>query len=432
MAEPTLAPPPRRPSLLSPWVVFPLLGLVLVASVLLAPTTGRQGDSRLTTLSTTSQGAQGFAELLGRLGWAIERDSAPPGLAPLDPRAIYAVLDPPEELTGREVHRYLDAVRAGAGLLVIVRDRGDPFADSLGVATGGAAGGRMRIDSATVRGCPRGEKTFGISWPQGAVYSYWLVPFRPIRGDTVHFHAVSRPLTRRERRAAGVGDVDVARIENDTTRRPAPAALGMPLGRGRVVAVADPDWLRNDVLRVCRWHAGVQAARMVEWLGGAEAAPRRVVFDEWHQGRGAHASAMRTLGRFLFRTPIGTALTTAIVALLVLLAAAALRPLAPVATERIERRSPLEHVGALAHAYEQVGATRAVSRRLVRGLRRRTAAGTLRGMSDEAYLDTLAGRHPSLAADIGVVRGALTQPRTPEQLLGVGQAVANIERIILQ
>ena len=431
MAEPTLGPPPRRVSLLSPWVVFPLLVVVLAISVLLAPTTGRQGDERLTTLSTTAQGAQGLAELLQRLGWEVVRDSAAPAAAPLDPDAVYAVLDPPEQLTGREVHRYLDAVRAGAGLLVVVGDRGDPFADSLGVARG-SGGARMRIDSATVRGCPAREKTFGISWPQGAVYSYWLVPFRPLRGDTVHFHAVSRPLTRRERREAGLRDIDVAMVESDTTRRPAPAAIGMPLGRGRVVALADPDWLRNDVLRVCRWHAGVQAARMAQWLGGAAAAPRRIVFDEWHQGRGAHPSAARTFRHFLAGTPAGRVLGATIVGLLVLLAASAVRPLAPLATERIERRSPLEHVGALARAYEQVGATRAAARRLVRGLRRRTAAGTLRAMPDERFLDALAERHPALAPDIGVVRDALTQPRTPEQLVTVGQAVANIERTILQ
>ena len=184
MAEPTLAPPPRRLSPLSPWVVFPLLALVLAVSVLLAPATGSEGDDRLTTLSTTPRGARGLAELVERLGWEVARDSMAPSTEPLDRSAVYAVLGPPEELTGREVHRYLDAVRAGAGLLVVVRGRGDPFADSLGVARSGD-GARMRIDSATVRGCPPREKTFGVSWPQGAVYSYWLVPFRPIRGDTL-------------------------------------------------------------------------------------------------------------------------------------------------------------------------------------------------------------------------------------------------------
>ena len=431
MAEPTIAPPPARPSLLSPWVVFPLLGLVLLASVLLAPTTGRDGDARLTTLSTSPQGAQGFAELLERLGWRVERDSLAPPDAPLEPTAIYAVLDPPEALTGREVSRYLDAVRAGAGLIVVAGPRGEPFADSLGLARA-AGGARMRIDSATVRGCPDEEKTFGISWAQGMVYSFWLVPFRPLPGDTVHFHAVNRPLTRRERDSSGLGSADVAMDESERTRRPAPAAIGRPFGRGRVVVLADPDWLRNDVLRVCRWHAGVQAARMVEWLGAAGAAPRRVVFDEWHQGRGAHPSTARTIGRFLFHTPAGRVLCAAIVALLLLLAAAAVRPLVPLTADRIERRSPLEHVGALARAYEQIGATRAATARLLRGLRRRSAAGTLRTLPDERFLDALAERHPALAPDIGIVRDALTQPRTPAQLVAVGQAVAHIERTILQ
>ena len=67
----------------------------------------------------------------------------------------------------------------------------------------------------------------------------------------------------------------------------------MPFGRGRVAIVSDPDQLRNDVLRECTWNAGVTAIRMLEWVDPART--RRLVFDEYHQGYGPHASP-RTFG----------------------------------------------------------------------------------------------------------------------------------------
>lgn len=213
----------------------------------------------------------------------------------------------------------------------------------------------------------------------------------------------------------------------------APSAIGMPLGRGRLILVADADWLRNDVLRVCRWHAAVTSVRMLEWLaqrpGGA--LPRHVVFDEWHQGRGTHASALGALGAFVVSHPIGRALAVGVVSLLVLLAALAARPLVPAARARIERRSPFEHVGALARAYEEVGATRVVTRRLVRGLRRRLG-GTAGARDEESLLDALQTRHPALAPEVALVRDALERPVAPAALLDVGRAVATIERTILR
>jgi hypothetical protein len=518
------APPPdaRRPQAGSvspapagdrPWfartgLVFGALGLIVVGTVLVTPSQGEQGDRRLTTLSRTPYGARALADLVERSGWRVERDSSVPGRGPLPADRVYAVLAPPEPLTAREWSRVLDAVRRGAGLLVVHPGEG-VFADSLGLERS-EEGARMRVPAAAARDCPADEKRHAITFGgTGDVYSQWIVPKRPLSADTVHFLPVMRPLTTQERRDRGIakGDVESATwsdpewVEGRAPRFPtdehrdfdddeegedddststdsastdaasadsvttkivpgtataqrtdraarrrarrdslvvrqrvlAPAAIGIPMGRGRMVVVADGDWLRNDVLRVCRWHSAVVSVRMLEWVAprGDGEPMRRVVFDEWHQGRGPHASAIGALGDFLVGDPRGRALTQALVAALVLLAALAVRPLVPVLRTRIERRSPFEHVGALARAYEEIGATRVVARRLVRGLRRRLG-GIAAARDEEALLAILQARHPALAPEITLVREALETPRSPAALLEVGRAVATIERAVLR
>lgn len=448
--------PAPRPWYAHPGFVFGLLGLIILGTVLLTPTQGRTGDGRLTTLSRAPQGARAFADLASRLGWRVVRDSSVPTRAPLAADRVYAVLAPPEELTGREYGRLFDAVRRGAGLLV-VHPGGGAIEDSLGIERVNE-GATMRLQPGAAA-CPTDEPRYAINWPGGDVWSFWLKPKRAL-ADTVQWLPVGRTLTSDEKKAgadsaaADTAARDTAATDSATTdtattdtaatdtadasdgddgpsfdaeaRITVPAAIGMRLGRGRVVVVADADWLRNDVVRVCRWHAGVTAVRMLEWLSDGGAG-RTIVFDEWHQGRGIHPSAGAAFVAFIGRDPRGRALLQGVVAALVLLAALGARPLVPALRTRIERRSPFEHVGALARAYEEIGATRLVTRRLVRGLRRRVGASpALR--DEESFLAALEVRHPPLAADIALVRAALADPVAPAQLLEVGRAVSRIER----
>jgi hypothetical protein len=220
-----------------------------------------------------------------------------------------------------------------------------------------------------------------------------------------------------------------------SARASRPAVIGLPLGRGRVVAVADPDLLRNDVLRVCRWNAGVLAVRGLDWLGAAGG--RRLVFDEYHHGYGAHADPLRATGRALVRTPAGRLALQVAAAGLVLLAAAGIRPVAPRTHRTVERRSPLEHVGALARAYEQVGATRLAARRLVRGLRRRHAVGSRRAVgghgsagadADIDFLHRTAARRPALAEDARRLERAVADGVPRDQLTALGEAAARIDQ----
>jgi hypothetical protein len=178
---------------------------------------------------------------------------------------------------------------------------------------------------------------------------------------------------------------------------------------------------------------------MLDWLSaGRAAAPagsaaspvRRLVFDEYHQGYGTHANPVRAVGHFLTDVSLGRALLQAAAAGLVLLAALGPRPIAPRPRQRIERRSPVEHVGALARAYEQIGATRLATRRLVRGLRRRHAHGAWRQASDEDFLRSLAARKPATAAAVNRLLDAAARPLTAAEFAQVGAAVDDIDQLL--
>jgi hypothetical protein len=206
------------------------------------------------------------------------------------------------------------------------------------------------------------------------------------------------------------------------------AALGFPVGRGRVVVLADPDLLRNAVLRRCQWGADAIAMRMLEWLRAGGPMPRStLVFDEYHQGFGSSPSLARLVVDFLFGHPVGRALLLVIAAGLVLLLAAAPRALPPRDRATIERRDPLEQVDALAHAYEQVRASRTATARLLRGIRFRLGEPASRHLDDDAFLTAAQGIAPDRADDVALIRRALRERVAPRDLPEVGAALRRLE-----
>jgi hypothetical protein len=105
------------------------------------------------------------------------------------------------------------------------------------------------------------------------------------------------------------------------------------------------------------------------------------------------------------------------------------RALPPTDVERVERRSPLEHVEALARAYLQVGASRTATSRLIHGVRRRVehATGGARTHSDDAFLEWAKRRVPARGDDIALVRKALSQTLRDRELEVVGGALQRLE-----
>jgi hypothetical protein len=115
---------------------------------------------------------------------------------------------------------------------------------------------------------------------------------------------------------------------------------------------------------------------------------------------------------------------------LVLLLAIGPRLLPPRPAERIERRSPLEHVDALARAYRAIGASRTATSRLVHGVRRRVehALGFRAASSgDDAFLAWAEQRVSARTSDVALIRRALAQPVSRRDLEAVGAALTRLE-----
>jgi hypothetical protein len=393
---------PLAERLLSPKIALPVIAAALIAAILLQPTTAPQSlfpRGVLSSDSATPGGARGLYEIAGRLGWPESRRRAA-FTAPLDSDRVYLVLDPPMSPTIREAHTILDAVRRGAGLVYIVTEsEGSALNDSLHV---GVARGRVMVPQPPLD-CPQEDAGSPVPmWADDSVRLYSIKRSRAWPDDTALFVSV----------------------QSDTDKTTSPAAVGYQFGQGRVVVVADADLLRNDVIRVCRYGLGPAAVRMLDY---ASAGKRPVlVFDEHHFG--ARPRLWSAVGNFLTETSEGRTLAQVAVAALILLAAAAWRPVAPTSRTRIERRSALEHVAALARAYARVNATRTAVRRLVRGLRRRHSRKGVR--NDEAYLRGVAAQNPPLADDVQHILHGVSDGITPAELLAVGRAVDHIDKVL--
>ena len=412
-----------RPSARSapPWyarpkIALPIVGALIVLMAINMPqaNVGRSGDSRLSTFSSAPMGGRMFYEMAQRFGWSVEQRKTP-GL-PADTRAIVAVLDPVVPLRGPEVHELLEHARGGGALLVMLGGGSALLADSLRLAVGG---GRVRVKhhDGEAEGCAPDKRSLldgrflNTLWPGDLVTLATIASRGPPPDATTRF------------------------VEMDTALktdhgRPRHAAIGFPYGRGRIVVGADPDLLRNDAVRVCRYGLDVAAVQMLEYLDSGDGGHRRIVFDEYHQGYGEQRGTMAAVAAYLVGAPSGRLLLQLFAAGLVLLLAVAPRLIPPQHPERIERRSPLEHVDALGRAYAQVGATRSATARLVRGVRRRLAGGAVRSAldpSDDAFLDRARRDAPQLAESVALIRRALHTRVNRREFASVGAALAQLE-----
>ncbi len=405
----------KQPWYVRPAIMLPLVFgfIVLVAVLTPEDVTGRAGDDRLTTYSTAPQAAQGLYELARRLGWKVSRRTAPlPTSA--DSTTIEAVLAPAVALTAAETRALLAHVRQG-GALLFVYDGSRGLADSLHVRLGNGNSYTPVLrdgDAEDARKCPPNVSLGLPLWLGERPLLNSVRWTRPTPPDTVTFAIVTVPGRKSE---------------------PQPAAVGFAFGRGRIVAIADPDLLRNDVIRNCDWNTDVVAVRMLEYLsGGASARRDHIEFDEYHQGYGLHPGTMRAITVYLGRTRSGHVLGQLALAGLVLLLAVGPRALPPRDDSHLERRSPLEHVDALSRAYAQVGASRTATAHLLHGVRRRlrrTGRGAL-DTPDETFLEQAAGRAPALSSDVALVRHALNTRVTRHELEAVGAALRRVESVL--
>jgi hypothetical protein len=411
----TQQPPSMLSMALRPRVALPVLTGLLIFAVLITPQSAPlQPDLRLTTYSSSPGAASGIYDVVKQLGWQPSRRTTPI-TDDLDTAAVYAVLAPRKEITPPEAHALLDAVRGGAGLMYVVSDSG-ALEDSLQVNRSDSGFNLTPVSKAAASPCAHDHLENMLDWFRDGVHLYRLVAHRAVTADMPVFVTVDRP------------GPSAASLPAE------PAAFGFTLGRGRVVTYSDPDLLRNDVVRICRWDVGRRVVESIDWAAAGKR--RSLVFDEYDQGYGSQPSMWRVTTEFLFGSTVGRAFAQAVAAALVLMLALAVRPIPPRGVPRIERRSPLEHVDALARAYERINATRLVARRLAAGLRRRhargtwsaRAAGTGGGDADERFLSAVVASHPGVAADAARILSAERSPVPPAGLQALAEAVDHIDQ----
>jgi hypothetical protein len=400
-----------------PKIVLPLVGTLIFLAALLTPqaTVGRGGDPRLSSYSSAPMGGKIFFETAKRFGWRVEQSKSPAW--PPDTDAIIAVLSPVVPIKATDVHALLERVRGGNALLYALGSGDGLLAESLHVAAG-PGGIRVAASKPDAADCAPARPSI-----MNTQFIYTLWP-----GDRVLLSTLSWRAPRPDSVKTLI-QVDAPPVQRHDGSRA--TTVGFPYGRGRIVVAADADIMRNDAVRICKYALDVASLRLLEYLGSRPDGTRRaVVFDEYHQGYGEQQGTMSAVSSYLVGTPSGRLLFQVLAAGLVLLLAAAPRLIPPRDPLSIERRSPLEHVDALGRAYAQVGATKSATARLVRGVRRRLSAGTVRGgneISDDAFLDRALRDSPQLAAEVALIKKALHTPLPRRDFSSVGAALEQLE-----
>jgi hypothetical protein len=298
------------------------------------------GDYRASTYLTGPDGLSALAETLEAFGVAVERRRIPlfgitDDLTAKGPGTVLAVVDPSLVMTSeerREVTRYLEA----GGAVVLAGWTGVEW--ELGLARRAVGDSSDYLDTAAV------VPPAGIG---------------PLPG-------VSMALRRRRPTRDAPILLEAERIDTLLAagrRRPVALRMEFP-GGGRALVLAEPDWLRNRALRDTD-----VGALVVPWL--LSLGVERLVVDEYHHGFGRSGALVGAVWQWLISRPPGWALLQLAVAALAALAVLAVRfgPAVTVISRR--RRSPMEHLEALASGLERADGRAAATALLGRGLARR-------------------------------------------------------------
>jgi hypothetical protein len=403
----------HQPWYVQPRTVLPLLAALLIVTVLFTPEpSAGNDDPRLSTYSAQSRGARLLYELADRLGWNVRRTAST--VLPLDSSSTVAILAPAVQFRAREVHDVLEHVRAGGGLLVVIDRGASVFADSLGLRRHFYRDSLLLPTSS--RSCPP---------PDSRVRAY-------LAGDGPGSRSSISAFTLQTTSLHAVDTMLAVRAMVGNAPEVLPVMLAATLGAGRVVVVGATGPLKNETLRHCPEAFDVLAVRALEFLT-AGTRSKDLVFDEYHQGYGAHAGSLPAILTEFAGTRSGRMFFQLAGAGLLLLLAVAPRVLPPGEAAPPDRRSPIEHVDALARAYQQVGATRTAGSRLLRGLRRRIAHGAIPGRASQAdaqFLDHVAQHHPALRDDVTLLRAVVERDVNRTEWSAVPEALDRIERTL--
>ena len=321
-------------------------------------------DGRASTFRSSPFGTRALFLVLERVGVGAERRLAP--YVDADPLAgPLVLLAPGESPTPAELEALRGWVERGGTLLYAARP-GDATLDELG------------LELFSLLPDSLGASRFG-SWKG--------------RRATPALHALSMGAEPVEGFRWAFADTSAVFLEHHadmvySTSSGDAVVVAYGLGKGRVIAWSDAAPLRNRALRESG--AALAFARMAARVTPPEGA---LVFDEYHHGYRGDGSPLDATLRFVREAPAGRmALQLGLVGLLLLLAAG-WRFGSPIPPPPARRRSPLEHVEALAGAYRQAGARATARRLLLAGMARRLGRRGPTDAAEEAELLERLGTH---------------------------------------
>jgi len=320
---------------------------------------GVEIDVRASTRLSGPSGSKALYDVLVRLGRPVERRRKPLfGLAEEDTArrarpALLMVLDPPFPLETAELAQVVRLVQRGGAVLAA-----------------GAGGGITRCAGWDLR--PRDR------------FALESIPVRPPPSATqLHLPPVTRVLrwdpgsrlSGLVKRRLAAADDECASLARRGTDTLLVAAGGRPVivrqryaGGGTLTLAADVAWFRNQVWR----DTDVPYVVLPLIVEASRGRRGRVVWDEYHQGFGFEAPTIGAVAwDWMLQSPAGWALLQLLAVGLVWLAVTAVRfgPARSVVERR--RRSPLEHLEALAAGLEGAAGADTAVQRIVSGLRRR-------------------------------------------------------------
>ena len=383
--------------------LFILFGLLVLAEAI----TTRSGtlDPRLSTFRSEPNGARAWADAAARLGHPVTRWRRPFSALPAigDSGALLAELAPDDWLDFDDQYQLARWVERGGDLLLVGGGTG------LAMACEG-----WRLDTTTAAG----------------VTVRGVVAGTPVEipGVRNRLTPVTEAATVDSSRSADLGFRRCPRrtrgIVDTLLRTPsgAPVAIRITRKSGRTITlVADASLFTNRALRESP--AGEFALSLLP--GG----PAPLIVDEYHHAYGTRGSLTGAILAWSATSPFGWMLWQAAAVGLLALVAGMVRlgPIRPLPAP--SRRSPLEHVTALARTLAASRGHEVAVLTLVRGLRRRLSADGRPARDDpRAWLQELRGRVRSGAARDAVARLIeLTRPgRDTKEVLAAANAVEEI------
>jgi hypothetical protein len=389
----------------------------LIAVVVLAAALGARGDRlgqedrRPSAFLSGPHGARGLAESLERLGIDVRRYRR--GLRQLQPdpavngRTALLLLDPSTPIRGAEVElvrAWADATPEGG---LVLAGRG---AAQVMRCFGYALDWRF-LDSVEVRS-PSVEVEVG-NWPRAAGVlassSDTIVADSSRLEDTGVTECIVPPIARVDTLVTSVtGRVVALRLEREDTG-------------GEVVVVADAGLFRNRALRDTP--AGPFALSL---FAGRY---RRVIFEEAHHGFQEGGSLAGATLAWSLRSPWGWAMWQMGVVGLLALFGSAFRFGPPRRVIRRHRRSPVEHVRALATALAAARGHDVAIATIVEGLRRRLLPVGQRPQGGWQEWVGRLGQHAksARAREAVTTLKTLTRPgQSPEGVLKAANAVEDV------